>query len=104
MRRDGEGPLQQTELLAGGHDMIVNSVVVDGDTVLSGGWDQRVVFWVSLLLEKWFRKLDFLQKQDGTGFKLSESVKLDSYINVMCRGSGGYYAGGKEGYLVKIAP
>jgi len=47
MRREGdEQKMKQCQLLNGQHDMIVNSVVVDGATVVSGGWDQRAVFWV----------------------------------------------------------
>ena len=52
LRKDGEDQtFKQTQLLSR-HDMIVNSVVVDGEkTIVSGGWDQRVVFWVSSIAE-----------------------------------------------------
>ena len=75
-REGDEQKMKQCQLLNGQHDMIVNSVstlvmlcwtlwlcltlwwlclthgewiekvVVDGATVVSGGWDQRAVFWV----------------------------------------------------------
>ena len=28
------------------HDMIVNTIIVEGDTILSAGWDSKLVFWV----------------------------------------------------------
>ena len=28
------------------HDMIVNTIIMDGDTILSAGWDSKLVFWV----------------------------------------------------------
>ena len=28
------------------HDMIVNTLVMDGDMLLSAGWDSRIAFWV----------------------------------------------------------
>ena len=31
------------------HDMIVNSLVMRGDFLVSAGWDSRVVVWVSLI-------------------------------------------------------
>ena len=44
------------------------------------------------------------QIKDGGEYKMSEDVKIGSYINVLCKGEGEvYYAGGKEGFLVKLA-
>lgn len=89
MRRVGEEQkMKQCQLLAGRHDMIVNSVVVDEANVISGGWDQHVVIW----------------KLEEGEYKFSEAVKLDSYVNILCTGSAQvYYAGGKSGYLAKIS-
>jgi len=89
MRRVGEEQkMKQCQLLAGRHDMIVNSVVVDEANVISGGWDQHVVIW----------------KLEEGEYKFSEAVKLDSYVNILCTGSTQvYYAGGKSGYLVKVS-
>lgn len=28
------------------HDMIVNTIIVDGGNILSAGWDSKLVFWV----------------------------------------------------------
>ena len=28
------------------HDMIVNIIIVEGDTILSAGWDSKLVIWV----------------------------------------------------------
>ena len=32
------------------HDMIINTLVLDGDMLLSAGWDARLAFWVIYLL------------------------------------------------------
>eukprot|EP00090_Calanus_glacialis_P046340 TRINITY_DN9061_c0_g1_i1.p1 TRINITY_DN9061_c0_g1~~TRINITY_DN9061_c0_g1_i1.p1 ORF type:complete len:327 (-),score=79.05 TRINITY_DN9061_c0_g1_i1:52-1032(-) len=70
------------------HDMIVNTLVMDGDMLLSAGWDSRIAFW----------------KMEEEQFVFLEDVKLDSYVNIMCLGDcNTYYAGGKKGYLVKIS-
>jgi len=70
------------------HDMIINTVILDGELLLSAGWDSRVAFW----------------KHDGGEFVFSEDVKLDSYVNIMCKGDNNiYYVGGKKGFLAKIS-
>jgi len=70
------------------HDMIVNTLVLDGKLLLSAGWDARVVFWE--------------MKEDAYDF--IEEVKLDSYVNIICKGdTDTYFVGGKKGYLVRIS-
>jgi len=70
------------------HDMIVNTLVLDGNILVSAGWDSRVVFW----------------KIKEEEFVFLEAVKLESYVNILCQGDHEtYYAGGKKGYLVKIS-
>ena len=78
-------------------------MIVDEANVISGGWDQRVVFWVKIKsLETSLRTV--FQKLEEGEYKFSEAVKLDSYVNILCAGSTqDYYAGGKSGYLAKIS-
>ena len=45
VRRLEAGRWAEAELLTR-HDMIVTSLLVTGDTLLSAGWDARLVFWV----------------------------------------------------------
>jgi len=71
------------------HDMIVNTLLVDGDLLLSAGWDSRLLIW---------------EKKASIDYKMKEEVKLESYINTMCSGQeNSYYLGGKKGYLVKVS-
>ena len=37
------------------HDMIVNTLILEGDILLSAGWDSRIAFWV---INKYFAKSD----------------------------------------------
>ena len=45
VRRRGGGKYVESQVLAR-HDMIVNSLVMREDLLLSAGWDCRVVIWV----------------------------------------------------------
>ena len=47
-RREGKKYVESQVLAR--HDMIVNSLVMRGDLLVSAGWDSRVVVWVSLSL------------------------------------------------------
>ena len=47
-RREGKKYVESQVLAR--HDMIVNSLVMRGDSLVSAGWDCRVVVWVSLSL------------------------------------------------------
>ena len=47
-RREGKKYVESQVLAR--HDMIVNSLVMRGDFLVSAGWDSRVVVWVSLSL------------------------------------------------------
>ena len=79
-------------------------MIVDEANVISGGWDQRVIFWVKITN---FRKPNLrtiFQKLEEGEYRFSEAVKLDSYVNILCTGTNQvYYAGGKSGYLAKIS-
>ena len=79
-------------------------MIVDEANVISGGWDQRVIFWVKIqFLETGSLRAVFQKLEEGE-YKFSEAVKLDSYVNILCAGSTQvYYAGGKSGYLAKIS-
>ena len=47
-RREGKKYVESQVLAR--HDMIVNSLVIRGDLLLSAGWDCRAVVWVGLSL------------------------------------------------------
>ena len=51
VRRLQGGKYQDTQLLKR-HDMIVNTIVMEDNMMLSAGWDARVVFWVTNIYRK----------------------------------------------------
>ena len=79
-------------------------MIVDEANIISGGWDQRVIFWVKIS-HFWKPNLRAVfQKLEEGEYRFSEAVKLDSYVNILCSGSNQVcYAGGKSGYLAKIS-
>jgi len=88
-RENSLAKLSKTHKLTG-HDMIVNCLLVDPvDNLVSAGWDACLVFW---------------ERKNGS-YELKESVKVSSYVNVLCYGTDNksVYAGGKNGYIVKVA-
>ena len=90
------------ELLVVLDSLWIEKVVVDGATVVSGGWDQRAVFWVRTPQKSIFQLC--FQKLEGSEYKFSEAVKLDSYVNIISTGPPNvYYVGGKSGYLAKLS-
>ena len=118
MRREGdEQKMKQCQLLNGQHDMIVNSVstlvVLDPWWMngKGGGWRRHCGQWgmgpESSLLGKNSTKSIFhlcFQKLEGSEYKFSEAVKLDSYVNIISTGPPNvYYVGGKSGYLAKLS-
>ena len=76
-----------------------------------GGWrrycGQRRMGPASSLLGKNSTKSIFqlcFQKLEGSEYKFSEAVKLDSYVNIISTGPPNvYYVGGKSGYLAKLS-
>ena len=76
-----------------------------------GGWWRHCGQWrmgpASSLLGKNSTKSIFqlcFQKLEGSEYKFSEAVKLDSYVNIISTGPPNvYYVGGKSGYLAKLS-
>ena len=67
--------------------MIVNSILLDGDKVVSAGWDSKVVLWSISSLKK------------------ELEVACESYINILCwmdSTNKQVLAGGKNGYLIIV--
>ena len=46
MRLSESGTKFEEDQILRKHDMIVNTIIVEGDTILSAGWDSKLVFWV----------------------------------------------------------
>ena len=74
-------------LFQNGHDMIINSILLDGDKVVSAGWDSKVVLWSISSLKK------------------ELEVPCESYVNILCwmdSTNKQVLAGGKNGYLILV--
>ena len=108
-RKSGGGKYEKAAALSG-HEMIVKALANDGaETVVSGGWDGRVVAWkvryytIYQWREKWQPWFVCLQVS-GERIGVCE-LGGGNYVNALAveRGaSRAVFAGGKDGILVKI--
>ena len=106
-RRRGTDKFQDTQILQR-HDMIVNTILMEDNMILSAGWDARVVFWVTIIDDGKLisNNIDLWQSQEHNHYEYVEDVKLESYVNTMCSAGPGrrmYFVGGKKGYLARIS-
>ena len=106
-----------------GHDMLVKAIVNDGaDTVVSGGWDGRVIMWKAssgdmILGENWLYFIIINHSACSYWCHLATSIQISGEKVGACElGSGNYvnalalaggeertvFAGGKDGMLVKL--
>ena len=67
--------------------MIINTILLAGDNVISAGWDSKIVLWTISSLKK------------------DLEIPCDSYINIlswMDQNTNKVIAGGKNGYLILV--
>ena len=67
--------------------MIINTILLAGDNVISAGWDSKIVLWTISSLKK------------------DLEIPCDSYINILSRmdqNTNKVLAGGKNGYLILV--
>ena len=67
--------------------MIINTILLAGDNVISAGWDSKIVLWTISSLKK------------------DLEIPCDSYINIlswMDQNTNKLLAGGKNGYLILV--
>ena len=73
--------------LKDGHDMIINALLINGNSLVSAGWDSKIVLW----------DIKALQKKQEFG--------CESYINTLCwadKDKKQVLAGGKNEYLIWV--
>ena len=76
-RREGNKYVE-SQMLAR-HDMIVNSLVMRGDILLSGGWDCRAVVWVGLSLSSLLSHSDLFLTFRGDRGTSSSMSRMSSW-------------------------